>query len=104
MSKDKYAKELEQYRSLMEVPSTFEDGFTWTAVVGALFIALLMVPGGIYMQLLAGTGLGPAAQWVTIVLFIEVARRAQKHLRKAEIYVLFYMAGAIMVYQSLSSS
>ncbi|MCK4275522.1 MAG: OPT/YSL family transporter [Phycisphaerae bacterium] len=96
MSKDKYAKELEQYRSLMEVPSTFEDGFTWTAVVGALFIALLMVPGGIYMQLLAGTGLGPAAQWVTIVLFIEVARRAQKHLRKAEIYVLFYMAGAIM--------
>jgi len=97
VSKEKYYdKELEQYRSLMEVPSTFEDGFTWTALVGVLFIALLMVPGGIYMRLLAGTGLGPAAQWTTIILFIEVARRAHKHLGKAEVFILFYMAGAIM--------
>jgi hypothetical protein len=80
----------------MEVPSTFEDGFSWTALVGAIFIAVLMVPGAMYMQLLAGQGVGPAAQWVTVILFIEVARRAHKRLRRPEIFVLFYMAGAAM--------
>ena len=96
MSTFRLDKELEEFRAVMEVPSTFEDGFTWTALVGAMFIALLMVPGAIYMGLLAGAGIGGAAQWVTVILFIEVARRAHKHLKRPEIFVLFYMAGAAM--------
>ena len=88
--------ELAQYRDLMKVPSTFDDGFSWKALGGALFIALLMVPGAIYMGLLAGQGIGGAAQWVTVILFIEIARRAQNQLRRAEVFVLFYMAGAAM--------
>jgi len=91
-----YDKEVEEYRNLMEVPSEFNEGFNWTSMVGALFIALLMVPAGMYLQLLAGFGLGPAAQWVTVVLFIEVARRAHKNLKRAEVFVLFYMASAVM--------
>ena len=96
MSGVRLDKELEEFRSLMKVPSTFEEGFSWTALAGAVFIALLMVPGAMYMQLLAGQGVGPAAQWVTVVLFIEVARRAHKTLRRPEIFILFYMAGAAM--------
>ncbi len=80
----------------MEVPSTFEDGFSWTSLVGAVFIAMLMVPGAMYMWLLAGEGVGTAAQWVTVILFIEIARRAHKTLSRPEIFVLFYMAGAVM--------
>ncbi|MEM1211853.1 MAG: peptide transporter [Planctomycetota bacterium] len=90
-------KELEEFRSLMEPPSKFEDGFSWIAFFGALFVAVLMVPGSIYMTLLAGAAIGPAAQWVTLILFIEVARRANKSLKNAEIFTLFYIAGAIMV-------
>jgi len=89
--------ELEEFRDLMHPPDTFEDGFSWTAVAGAVFVALLMVPGSIYMTLIAGMTVGPAAQWVTVILFIEVARRANRNLRKAEIFTLFYLAGAIMV-------
>jgi hypothetical protein len=89
-------KELEEIRGQMEVPSTFEEGFTWTSLAAALFIALLMVPGAMYMQLLAGMGVGPAAQWVTVILFIEVARRAHKQLKRPEVFVLFYMASAVM--------
>lgn len=96
MSKPRIDKELEEYRNLMEPPSTFEEGFTWTSLVGALFIAMMMVPGAMYMQLLAGIGVGPAAQWVTVVLFIEVARRAHQRLRRPEVFVLFYMASAVM--------
>ena len=54
---------LREFRDLMEVPSTFEDGFTWPALIGALFVAFMMVPGSMYMNLLAGIGIGPAAQW-----------------------------------------
>ena len=39
------------------------------------FCTLLMVPGAITWGS-AGTGIGSAAQWVTVILFIEVARRA----------------------------
>ena len=90
-------KELEEFRNLMHVPSTFEEGFNWISLGGAVFIALVMVPGAIYMQLLAGAqNIAPAAQWVTVILFIEVARRAQRTLKRAEIFVLFFMAGAAM--------
>lgn len=89
-------KELEEFRRIMEVPSTFEEGFRWSSLLGAIFVALLMVPGAIYMGLLAGVGIGGAAQWVTVILFIEVARRAHKHLGKSEIFVLFFMAGSMM--------
>lgn len=95
-------KELEEFRSLMEPPDTFEDGFSWAALIGAIFVALLMVPGSIYMTLLAGVAVGPAAQWVTLILFIEVARRANKVLKRAEIFTLFYLSGAIMVTASMA--
>jgi hypothetical protein len=94
--------ELEEFRGLMEPPKTFEDGFSWTAFLGALFVALLMVPGSIYMTLIGGLSVGPAAQWVTVILFIEVARRANKRLKKAEIFTLFYLAGAIMITASMA--
>ncbi|NQT20277.1 MAG: peptide transporter, partial [Planctomycetes bacterium] len=90
-------KELEEFRRVMEVPSTFEDGFRWSSLMGALFVALLMVPGAIYMGLLAGAmEMGAAAQWVTVILFVEVARRAHRRLNKSEIFVLFFMSSAAM--------
>jgi len=93
----KVDKELEEFRNVMEVPSTFEEGFRWSSLVGALFVALLMVPGAIYMGLLAGVGeIGAASQWVTVILFIEVAKRAHRNLNKSEIFVLFFMASAAM--------
>jgi len=94
--REKFDAELESFRNLMEVPSTFEEGFRWSSLLGAIFVALVMVPGAIYMGLLAGVGIGPAAQWVTVILFIEVARRAHRSLSKSEIFVLYFMAGAMM--------
>lgn len=89
-------KELQEYKNLMAVPSHFDDGFTLSAFLGAIFIAIVMIPGAIYMQLIAGVGIGAAAQWVTVILFIELAKRANATLKKAEIFILFYMAGAVM--------
>jgi hypothetical protein len=93
----RYDKELEEFRNLMKVPATFEEGFSFASLIGAVFVAMVMVPGAMYMTLQAGVGVGPAAQWVTVILFLELARRAHKHLKRAELFVLFYMAGAAMV-------
>jgi len=89
-------QELEEFRSVLEPPEVFEEGFSWAAFLGAMFVALVMVPGAIYMALIAGESVGPAAQWVTVILFIEVSRRANKTLKNAEVFTLFYLAGGIM--------
>lgn len=93
----KLDRELEQFRKLMEVPSSFEDGFRWSSLFGAVFVALLMVPGAIYMGLLAGQAeIGEAARWVTVILFIEIAKRAHRTMSRSEIFVLFFMAAAAL--------
>jgi hypothetical protein len=92
----KLDKELQEYRDLMEVPSQFDEGFTLSSLVGTLFVAMIMIPGVLYMQLVAGVGVGPAAQWVTVILFIEIAKRANATLKRAQIFILFYMSGAVV--------
>ncbi len=89
-------KELQEYRDLLEAPQTFEEGFGWKSVIGAIFIGFLMMPGSMYLGLVIGTGIGPAARWVTIILFAEVAKRAYTKLSQQEVFVLYYMAGAAM--------
>jgi hypothetical protein len=59
-----------------------------------------MTPASMYMGLVIGQDIGAAAQWVTIILFIELARRSFTILGRAEIYVLYYMAGACLVSNS----
>jgi hypothetical protein len=86
-------KEIQLYRDLMAVPDRFESGFSLKTVFGALFLGAAMLPGSIYLALVMGQGLGPAARWVTVILFAEVARRSMKSLRQQEIFVIFYMAG-----------
>jgi hypothetical protein len=89
-------KELKEYRDLLKTPDHFEEGFNWKTIVGAIFIGFLMMPGSMYLQLVIGTGIGPAARWVTIILFAEIAKRAYSDLKQQEIFLLYYMAGAAM--------
>ena len=89
-------RELEEFRSIMEAPARFEEGFSLSSLLGTLFLALVMVPGTLYMELVAGMGIGPAAQWVTVILFVEVAKRANANLSRAQLFILFYMSGMIV--------
>ncbi|MBW2199459.1 MAG: peptide transporter [Deltaproteobacteria bacterium] len=89
-------KELQEYRDLLQTPDHFEEGFDWKTFVGAIFIGFLMMPGSMYLQLVIGTGIGPAARWVTIILFAEIAKRSFTELKQQEIFLLYYMAGAAL--------
>jgi hypothetical protein len=89
--------ELRQFRELMPAPDHWEDGFGVRAMIGGVFVGMIMTPASMYMSLVVGQDIGSAAQWVTIILFIEVARRSFTTLKRPEIYVLYYMAGASLV-------
>ncbi len=89
-------KELQEYRDLLKTPDHFEEGFDWKTFVGAVFIGFLMMPGSMYLQLVIGSGIGPAARWVTIILFAELAKRSYSELKQQEIFLLYYMAGAAL--------
>jgi hypothetical protein len=89
-------KELKEYRDLLKTPEHFEEGFDWKTIVGAVFIGFLMMPGSMYLQLVIGTGIGPAARWVTIILFAELAKRSYSDMKQQEIFLLYYMAGAAL--------
>lgn len=89
-------KELQEYRDLLKPPDHFEEGFDWKTIIGAVFIGFLMMPGSMYLQLVIGQGIGPAARWVTIILFAEIAKRSYTELKQQEIFLLYYMAGAAL--------
>lgn len=88
-------EELAEYRSLMEAPEQYKDGFGWKTVLGALFIGFVMMPGSIYLGLMVGQSMGAAAEWTTIILFAEIARRSFTVLSRQEVYVLYYIAGGL---------
>ena len=99
------SSEIAQIREQVEVESReeggagqeaqFEAGFSGKTVLGALFVAFIMLPGALYLGLVAGQGLGPAAEWVTIVLFAEIMRRSFLPLKRQEIYILYYIAAGL---------
>lgn len=95
MARETEDKELSQYRNLMQPPKEFAHGFNWKTVVGAIFLGIVMMPASMYLGLFAGSGgaINSASQWVTIIIFAEIARRSLKDLRMQEVYILYYMAG-----------
>ena len=96
MASEIHDREMEQYRNLLATPTEFKDGFGWTTVVGILFCGLVMMPGGIYLSLMTGQGLGQAGSWVTVILFMEIARRALKPLSKHNLVILLHASHVMM--------
>ncbi|SVC27568.1 uncharacterized protein METZ01_LOCUS280422, partial [marine metagenome] len=81
---------------MLEPPDRFAEGFTVRTIIGVIFISLIMTPGEMYLGLVTGGSIGSAAQWVTVILFLEVAKRSFTTLRRQEIYLLVYVASALV--------
>ncbi len=72
------------------------DGFTWRTVLGTIFVGIVIMPSAIYMGLISGSGLAGAAEWMTIILFIEIGKRSFVTLKKQEVVILFWAASGVM--------
>lgn len=77
----------------------FQSGFTPKVVLGAFFIAVVMLPGLIYMGLMVGTNIGSGAEWVTVLLFLELARRSYQKLKRQELIIIHHMC--VMLTQAM---
>ena len=51
----------------------FEPGFNIKTLWAALFVGFIMLPGAIYLGLVTGQSMAGGAEWVTLILFIEIA-------------------------------
>jgi hypothetical protein len=89
-------KEFQEFRNLMTPPKQFEEGISWGTILMGLFVGLVMAPANVYINLVAGLHMGGAAKWVTVLLYVEIARRALVKLKRPQIFILFYMCGAAM--------
>ena len=87
-NKNAQFEEIEEYRALLEPPKQYEEAFNLKTIIGAIFVSVIMVPGNIYLNLMVGGGIGAAAEWVTIILFLELSKRSFTTLKRQEIYLL----------------
>jgi len=74
----------------------YREGFSGRAVAAAFFVGLIILPGAIYLGLVNGPVIGGMAQWVTIILFLEVAKRSLTKLSRQEVYIIYLVAGGMV--------
>ncbi len=76
----------------------FLDGFNVKTIIAAIFIGFVMLPGSIYLALVTGGVLGHGSMWVTMILFVEIAKRAFVKLKRQEIYIIGYVAAGLVTF------
>jgi len=81
---------------LADVEEPFTDGFNWNTIMAMLFIGIVMMPGAIYLGLVAGQGMGGAAEWVTIILFLEITKRSFITLKRQELILIYWSASMLV--------
>jgi hypothetical protein len=82
---------------IMPEGAPFEPGFNMKTVWAALFVGFIMLPGAIYLGLVTGQSMAGGAEWVTLILFIELAKRTFVRLRTQEIIILYWVAGGLVM-------
>ncbi|HCL28803.1 MAG TPA: peptide transporter, partial [Candidatus Latescibacteria bacterium] len=92
------AEEKPNSESLGLIPEdlTFQPGFDMKTVYAALFVGLVMMPGAIYLGLVTGQSMAGGAEWVTMILFIEIAKRSFVQMRPQQVIILYWVAGGLV--------
>lgn len=85
-----------QYEHIMPPDAPFEDGFNMKTIWAVFFVGLVMLPGAIYLGLVTGGNMAGASEWVTIILFLEIAKRSFVRLRTQELIVIYWVAGFLL--------
>lgn len=84
-------------RRQQEQPTKYEEGFGLKALLGGLFVAFLVLPGSMFMFLMLGQQLGMAAVWVTLIMFLEIAKRCRTTLRRQEMWIIYSVTLGVMM-------
>ena len=72
----------------------YRSGFNLKTIWACLFVGFIMLPGSIYLSLVTGGQTG-AADWVTVILFLEIAKRSLVKMSRQEIMILYWAAAGL---------
>jgi hypothetical protein len=86
---------LKESYEIVDRQAPFEDGFNWKTIAAALFVCLFMMPSSILISWSTGTGLG-AASWVTVILFVEISKRALVKLKTQEVLLIYWISSGLV--------
>jgi len=75
----------------------FAEGFGIKAVLAGLFVAFVVMPGSMFMWLMLGQQLGTPAVWVTLIIFLEIAKRCRSTLTRQEMFVIWSVTSGILM-------
>ncbi len=89
-------EDLSQYESIMPEGAPYEEGFNLKTVWAMMFVGLVMLPGAIYLGLVTGQSMAGASEWVTIILFLEIAKRSFVRLKTQELIVIYWVAAGLV--------
>ena len=89
-------EDLTEYEQIMPEDAPFEDGFGLKTIWAILFVGIVMLPGAIYLGLVTGQSMAGASEWVTIILFLEIAKRSFVRLRTQEILIIYWVAAGLL--------
>ncbi len=77
-------------------PTEFADGFGLKAILAGLFVAFVVMPGSMFMWLMLGQQLGVPAVWVTLIIFLEIAKRCRTKLTQQEMFIIWSVTWGIL--------
>jgi len=83
-------------REQQEEPTEFADGWGIKAFLAGLFVAFVVMPGSMFMFLMLGQQLGTPAVWVTLIVFLEIAKRCRTKLTRQEMFVIFSVTWTVL--------
>ena len=89
-------EDLAEYEQIMPEDAPFEEGFGWKTIWATVFVGLVMLPGAIYLGLVTGQSMAGASEWVTIILFLEIAKRSFVRLKTQEILIIYWVAAGLL--------
>ena len=77
-------------------PTEFAEGFGVKAILAGLFAAFVVLPGSMFMWLMLGQDLGQPAVWVTLIIFLEIAKRCRTKLTRQEMYIIWSVTFSVL--------
>ncbi|MHC4481208.1 MAG: OPT family oligopeptide transporter [Planctomycetota bacterium] len=83
-------------REEQEEPTEFAHGWGMKAFLAGLFVAFVVMPGSMFMWLMLGQQLGAPAVWVTLIIFLEIAKRCRTQLTRQEMFVIYSVTWAVL--------
>jgi hypothetical protein len=95
-SEEEAREQEREFEHIMPPDAPFEDGFNMKTIWAVFFVGIVMLPGAIYLGLVTGASMAGASEWVTIILFLEIAKRSFVRLKTQELIVIYWVAGALL--------